>query len=304
MGVDCFDPFYARQAKEANIRRLAGDRFRLVEADVCDAGAMRDLLAVARPRAVFHIAALAGVRPSIQEPARYAKVNIEGLVNVLEASREAGCRTVLFASSSSVYGCNTKVPFAEDDPVDEPISPYAATKRAGELICRTYGHLHGLAIGCLRYFTVYGEAQRPDLAISAFMRKIATDQTVPMFGDGTTSRDYTYIADIVAGTLAAHDRVAGHAEEGPAKDRDGFCRIWNLGGSKPIPLREMIEMIGRVVGRAPKIEQLPMQPGDVERTWADLTRSELELNWSPTTDFETGLDRQWRWLRENLEMYG
>jgi UDP-glucuronate 4-epimerase len=275
---------------------------------------------------VFHIAALAGVRPSIADPARYALVNIDGLINVLDAARESGCRNIVFASSSSVYGNNRKVPFAETDSVDEPISPYAATKRAGELICHAYAHLFGLRIAALRFFTVYGPAQRPDLAISKFMRLIAAGEEVPMFGDGATSRDYTYIDDIVKGVLAAERRCCETDEE-TERRRDevveerndevvatphsvspslrlsvsspttGFFRIWNLGGSHPHTLSEMIETIARIVGKPAKIKPLPMQPGDVERTWADLTRSRAELGFEPHTSFEDGVREQWTWLR-------
>ncbi len=285
VGVDNFDPFYERTAKEANLHRLGGDRFELVEADICDRDAMSALFGRTSPDGVFHLAALAGVRPSIREPARYASVNVDGLVSVLDATRQSGCRRVLFASSSSVYGNNPKVPFAETDPVDEPISPYAATKRAGELVCHPYAHLFGLAIGCARLFTVYGPAQRPDLAISRFMRLIAEDRPVPMFGDGTSSRDYTYVSDIIDGCLAAETRLG---------DEDQGCfRIWNLGGSRPVELRAMIDAISAVVGREAKIDPQPVQPGDVDRTWADLTRSRDELGYEPRVAFGDGLRRQW-----------
>jgi UDP-glucuronate 4-epimerase len=253
--------------------------------DIRDRAATADLLARARPQGVIHLAALAGVRPSIAEPARYASVNVDGLVSILDATRAAGCGRFLFASSSSVYGNNSKVPFAETDPVDEPISPYAATKRAGELICHAYSHLFGLAVGCARLFTVFGPAQRPDLAISRFMRLVAAGSPVPMYGDGTSSRDYTYISDIVEGCLAA-DAVL--AERGA-----GYFRIWNLGGSRPVALRDMIDQIARVVGRPATIDPQPPQPGDVDRTWADLERSRVELGYEPKVPFEEGLRRQW-----------
>ncbi len=288
-GVDNFDPFYERDAKQANLERVRDDRFELVEADIRDGEAMVALFERERPDTVFHIAALAGLRLSLQDPARYASVNVEGLVSVLEAARAAGCRRFVFASSSSVYGNAAKPgPFSETDPVDSPISPYAATKRAGELICHTYADLFDISIGCLRLFTVYGPAQRPDLAIGKFMRLIAEDRPVPMFGDGTTSRDYTYVDDIVAGALAADTRLGA--------ERSGYFRIWNLGGSHPVTLREMIESIGRVMGRTPRVEQQPMQPGDVQRTWADVSRSRSELGYEPGTPFEEGLRRQWEWV--------
>lgn len=293
VGVDNFDAFYDRQLKHDNLSRLGGLDFELVEADICDAGAMSQLFQRVKPDGLFHIAALAGVRPSIDNPARYASVNVDGLVNVLDAAREAGCQNIAFASSSSVYGNNAKVPFAEDDPVDDPISPYAATKRAGELMCRVYCRLFGMSIVSLRFFTVFGPAQRPDLAIGKFMRLIARGGEVPMFGDGSTSRDYTFIDDIIDGVLAAYDRAA-------SADRGSF-RIYNLGGSKPVRLDEMIQAIGQVVGRPPRIVQHPMQPGDVQRTYADLSRSNRELGFKPCTGFLEGLERQWQWLRTRLD---
>jgi len=293
VGVDSYDAFYERGVKEANAARLAGERFEMVEADIRDREGMAALLDQARPDAVYHMAALAGVRPSIEDPGRYASVNVDGLVSVLDAARGSSCRRVLFASSSSVYGNNRKVPFAETDPVDEPISPYAATKRAGELLCHAYAHLFGLSIACLRLFTVFGPAQRPDLAIGKFMRLIAAGDPVPMFGDGTTSRDYTYISDIVGGCLAAETRLSSEPE--------GFCRIWNLGGSHPVTLAGMVEAIGEVIGRTPEIERLPLQAGDVDRTWADLTRSRAELGYEPKVSFADGLQRQWAWMQPTLQ---
>lgn len=299
VGVDNFDPFYDRTAKVANIAPLQCDGFELVEADIRDGEAMCRLFDRVRPISVFHIAALAGVRPSIQEPARVVAVNVEGLVNVLEAARRCGCRRFVFASSSSVYGNPEKVgPFSEDDPVDQPISPYAATKRAGEVLCYTYSRLYEMVIACVRMFTVYGPAQRPDLAIGKFMRLIADGRPVPMFGDGGSSRDYTYIDDIIHGVLAAHDRIQASNLSASGGQASNHFRIWNLGGSKPVALRRMIEAIGSVVGKTPRIEQLHMQPGDVQRTWADLGRSRAELGYEPKTSFGDGLRRQWVWMRE------
>jgi UDP-glucuronate 4-epimerase len=294
IGIDNFDAFYPRALKQANLERVwarcgANATFEFVQADICNAPNMRELLQHHRPAAVFHMAALAGVRPSIAEPARYAQVNVNGTVSVLDAARSAGCRDLIFASSSSVYGNNKKVPFSEDDPVEEPISPYAATKRAGELICHTYAHLFGMRIAALRLFTVYGPCQRPDLAISRFMRLIAAGEEVTMFGDGTSSRDYTYIDDIVQGMIAAFN-VLGQRKEG------GFFRIWNLGNSHPITLAEMIDSIARAVGKPARIKRLPPQPGDVERTWADLKRSRSELGYLPQTTFVEGLRRQFQAL--------
>lgn len=296
-GLDNFDPFYSRQLKQFNLDPIASsdpasrENFEFIEGDICDTESVSGAIRRVKPDIVYHIAALAGVRPSIQQPQRYARVNIDGLANVLEAAREAGCNKIVFASSSSVYGNNAKIPFAETDRVDEPISPYAATKASGELLCRVHAHLHGASVVVLRFFTVFGPAQRPDLAISYFMRLIANDEEVPMFGDGSTSRDYTFIDDIIGGVLAAGERVQ--------QAEPGFFRIYNLGGSHPVSLRTMIDSVGEVIGRTPRIKPLPMQPGDVERTWADLTRSSDELGYQPRTEFRAGLEQQWQWLRDH-----
>ncbi|MGI9012883.1 MAG: GDP-mannose 4,6-dehydratase [Phycisphaerales bacterium] len=286
VGLDNFDAFYPRAIKLKNIQpALSCDRFTLIEADIRDQAALSESFAVHQPRAVFHLAALAGVRPSVEAPQRFADVNINGLVALLDAARAVACRKIIFASSSSVYGNNRKVPFAEDDAVDHPISPYAATKRAGELLCYTYAHLFEMQIACLRFFTVYGPRQRPDLAIARFMHAIANEQPIHMFGDGSSSRDYTYIDDILRGVLAAHDRIEDPALEG--------FRIWNLGGSSPISLKQMIAAVEHVVGHKARVEQLPQQPGDVERTFADVTRARAELGLMETVAFAEGLQKQW-----------
>lgn len=292
LGVDNFDPFYDEMMKRENLRGVRGDRFRLIEADIRDWPRMRSLFAEVRPDVVFHFAALAGVRPSMDDPHRYVDVNVVGLVTLLEAMREGGRGRLVLASSSSVYGDNEKAPFAENDPLRHQISPYAATKRAGELIAETWARAHGLRVAILRLFTVFGPAQRPDLAVGKFMRHVARDRPLPMFGDGSTSRDYTYVDDVVDGVLAAAERI-DEAE-------DGFSRIWNIGHSRPVRLRDLIDAIGRVVGRTPRIERRPLQRGDVRRTWADLTRVKVELGYEPTVDFEDGLKRQWEWLRPRL----
>ncbi len=301
VGVDDLDPFYDPALKRLNLESLASEAFEFVHADIRDAQAMQSVFGQVKADGMFHVAALAGVRPSIKEPARYASVNVDGLVSVLEAARAIGCRRVVFASSSSVYGNNRKVPFAESDPVDEPISPYAATKRAGELICRTYSHLFGMSIACARLFTVFGPAQRPDLAIHKFMRLIAAGEPVPMYGDGSTSRDYTYVDDVVEGMLAAYGRLS--ATEPGSMEAPGFFRIWNLGGSRPVALARLIELIGGVVGKTPHIEQLPLPPGDVGQTWADLARSRAELGYEPKTSLEDGLARQWDWMMRHLDRF-
>ncbi|MCH8823585.1 MAG: GDP-mannose 4,6-dehydratase [Planctomycetes bacterium] len=287
IGIDNFDPFYDRKLKLANIADLDQNSFQLIDCDIRNTLEITEIFKRDPIDCVFHIAALAGVRPSIEDPARYASVNIDGLLSVLEAARSINCNRFIFASSSSVYGDNKKVPFAETDPVDEPISPYAATKRSGELICHTYSKVFGLSIACLRFFTVFGPAQRPDLAISKFMHMIDSGKTIPMFGDGSTSRDYTYIDDIIQGVLAANDFISS---------TNNKYRIFNLGGSKPITLKQMIDKVAKVVGKPAKIEQLPMQTGDVLQTFADLTRSKADLGFDPQTSFEEGLQKQWEWV--------
>lgn len=297
VGIDNFDPFYSPEVKRANAAACAaaatvsggGGRageFELVELDICDAGAMIAAVGEASPELVIHLAAKAGVRPSIEDPVGYARSNVLGTAIVLEACQRAGAQRIVCASSSSVYGDNEKIPFAEADEVSRPISPYASTKAACELIAHAHHALHGQPVAMLRFFTVFGPRQRPDLAISRFMGLIAAGEPVPMFGDGSTSRDYTFIDDIVVGILAAAEAI----------ERRGF-RVWNLGSDTPVRLDEMIEQVARVVGKPPLIERRPRQPGDVERTWADLTRSRAELGYAPSTTFADGLRAQWEWMR-------
>jgi UDP-glucuronate 4-epimerase len=281
VGLDNFCDFYDPAIKRARAARLASrPGCTIIEGDIRDTPVVDTMFATHAPGSVIHIAAMAGVRPSIQNPRLYAEVNIGGTVNMLSAAQRAGCSRFIFASSSSVYGNNPKVPFAETDPVDHPISPYASTKRACELLCHTHWHLTGMPVACLRFFTVYGPGQRPDLAIARFLDLVAKDQSIPVFGDGTSSRDYTYVDDIVDGIIAAHDRIDGY-------------RIYNLGGSQPVTLNQLIETIGLVVGKQPRIEHHPPQPGDVERTYADLTRSRAELGYHPRTTLFEGITRQW-----------
>lgn len=285
VGVDNLDPFYSPDIKERvdqQTAQAAPGRYTPLRTDINDTPALEAILRERRVEGVVHLAARAGVRPSIEDPVGYAHVNVTGTASVLHAATRAGCRRVVVASSSSVYGNNTKVPFAEDDPVDRPISPYAATKRACELLGFSHHHLTGMPIAMLRFFTVYGPGQRPDLAISKFMKLLRAGTPIPMFGNGHTSRDYTFIDDIVAGVVASYERIDAH----------GF-RIWNLGGSSPVTLTELIAAIGRVAGVDPRIEHRPAQAGDVERTWADLTRSARELDYRPRTSLEDGLRAQW-----------
>lgn len=292
VGVDNFDPFYDVNVKARNVAEVektaakARGAFELVRADICDADAMNALLARSRPGGVIHLAARAGVRPSIADPVGYSRANVLGTSVLLEAAKRAGVSRFVMASSSSVYGNNPRTPFAEDHDVSFPVSPYAATKRSCELIAHAHWHLTGMPTACLRFFTVFGPRQRPDLAIANFLRLVSRGDEVPMYGDGASSRDYTYVDDVVRGVLASYDRIGEH----------GY-RIWNLGGSSPVPLAEMIATIGRTVGRQPRIRPMPAQPGDVERTWADLTRSAAELDYRPRTPFEEGVRRQWEWLK-------
>jgi UDP-glucuronate 4-epimerase len=301
IGLDNFCDFYDPARKRANIEAaMAHPRFQLVEADIRDRAAVLEAFATHRPAAVVHLAAMAGVRPSIEHPDYYAAVNVSGTVNLLDAAVAHGVQRFLFASSSSVYGNNPKVPFAETDSVDHPISPYAATKKAGELICYTYHHLHALPVFCLRFFTVFGPRQRPDLAISKFLRLVAAGKRIPVFGDGSASRDYTYIDDIVSGILATLDRcgTVGTTTGGSGdQSSGGGYRIYNLGGSHPVSLKDLIATIEKVVGRTAVLDRLPMQPGDVERTWADLTRSSAELGYHPRTSLGEGIARQWAWMK-------
>jgi len=293
VGVDNFDPFYARAIKERNLSEVQGGSpagaFEFAEMDLCDQPALEALFARVRPEGVIHLAAKAGVRPSIEDPIGYARANVMATAGVQEAARKAGAERLVVASSSSVYGNNDVVPFSEEHSVDAPISPYAATKKACELIGHTHWHLTGMPTAMLRFFTVFGPRQRPDLAIGKFMRRVALGEPIEMFGDGSTSRDYTYIDDIAAGVVAAYDRI----------DTFGY-RIWNLGGDHPVRLDELIAMIGRAIGREPVVVRKPMQPGDVERTWADVSRARDELGYVVRTGVEEGLARQWAWLRDRL----
>ncbi|MFA9479374.1 GDP-mannose 4,6-dehydratase [Phycisphaerales bacterium AB-hyl4] len=289
VGLDNFCDFYDPAIKHANLAQARTQGcFSLVEADLRDRDAVVEAVAAHRPDTVVHLAAMAGVRPSIENPAYYTAVNLNGTVNLLDAAVAQGCKRFIFASSSSVYGNNKKTPFSEDDRVDHPISPYAATKKAGELICHSYSHLYQLPITCLRFFTVFGPRQRPDLAINKFLRLVRDGKPIPMFGDGSTSRDYTFVDDIVDGVTAAIDRCG---------EPDRY-RIYNLGGHSPVSLREMIATVERVVGKAAQIDRQPMQPGDVDRTWADLTRVKAELGFEPATSLEEGIARQWQWMQE------
>lgn len=285
VALDSFDDFYDPAVKRSNIADcLKSPRFRLVEADIRDGAAVVAALAAHDVDTIVHLAARAGVRPSIENPSLYQDVNIRGTVEMLEAARRAGVRRFVFASSSSVYGNNRKVPFSESDNVDYPISPYAATKKAGELIAHTYHHLFDMDVTCLRFFTVYGPRQRPDLAIHKFARLIEAGRPIPVFGDGSMQRDHTYIDDIIDGVTRAIDRLGGY-------------HVYNLGESRPISLAGLIEAIEKALGRKAIIERLPPQPGDVDTTYADVTLARKELGYEPRTKLEDGLATFVAWLR-------
>jgi UDP-glucuronate 4-epimerase len=284
--LDNFDDFYNPALKRRNLRRAqAHPRFLLVEGDLREPAFLDGLLQQEKFDVVAHLAARAGVRPSIQNPLLYTDVNIRGTLQVLEACRKSGTRRLVFASSSSVYGNSSKVPFSEEDPVSHPISPYAATKRAAELICHTYHHLYGIDIACLRFFTVYGPRQRPEMAIHHFTRLIHEGKKISLFGDGKTSRDYTYIDDILDGTMGALSREHGF-------------EIYNLGESRTVPLVRLVQAIEKQLGKKAAIEFLPAQPGDVEQTYADIRKARDRLGYRPHTDLEEGLSHFVRWYLE------
>jgi UDP-glucuronate 4-epimerase len=293
VGIDNFCDFYPESIKRENISRAAGSgAFEMVQADIRDREPVFAAMEKHKPGVVVHLAAMAGVRPSIERPDYYTQVNLSGTVNLLDAAVKVGVKKFVFASSSSVYGNNPKAPFSEEDNVDHPISPYAATKKAGELICHAYWHLHRMPITCLRFFTVFGPRQRPDLAIQKFLKLVRDGKPVPVFGDGSTSRDYTFVQDIVDGISRAMANC-----KTPDQGGHGY-RVYNLGGNHPITLSELLETVGRVVGKPVLINRLPVQPGDVERTWADLSRSGRELGYAPHTSIQEGITRQWEWLQK------
>ncbi len=285
--VDDFNDFYAPALKRANVApHLGRADFRLVEADIRDRAALERVFAATEFAVIVHLAARAGVRPSLSEPLLYAETNINGTLHLLELARVHNVPQFVFGSSSSVYGINAKVPFSEDDPIRRPISPYAATKAAGELLCHTYAHLHGLRTVALRFFTVYGARQRPDLAIHKFAKLISAGKPIPVFGDGTTRRDYTYIDDIIAGVRAAIDYDASMYE------------AINLGESRTVELRELIALLEDALGRKAQIERQPSQPGDVPQTFADITKARRLLGYDPQTPIEEGIRRFVAWFKE------
>lgn len=288
MALDNFDDFYDPALKDRNLRRARSFRsLTEVRGDIRDQVLLSTL--PDEIDTVVHIAALAGVRPSLQDPVRYYDVNVTGTAALLEWARRRGIERFLFASSSSVYGNADRVPFSEDFDVGNPISPYAATKRAGELLCRTYHNVYGMTVPCLRFFTVYGPRQRPDLAIHKFVRLLDQGEPIPMFGDGSSERDYTYIEDILTG-------LEGVLKWAESRTSPAF-EIINLGENHTVSLQEMIEVIGEEMGVEPRIERHPMQPGDVTRTWADISKARRLFGYDPSWGFREGIREFVEWFR-------
>ena len=287
VGFDNFDPFYDPALKHDNVREIYTSdhrgNFRFVEGDIRNQTDLDGLFREHSPDVVVHLAARAGVRPSIQNPLLYEDVNVRGTLELLEVCRRNGVTRLIFGSSSSVYGTNPKVPFSETDPLVSMISPYAVTKRSGELLCYTYHYLYDLNIFCLRFFTVYGPRQRPEMAIHKFARLIQHGETVPLFGDGTTSRDYTYIDDIADGILAAIERLRGY-------------EIFNLGESRTVPLMTLITLLEDALDKKARIDFLPQQPGDVPVTYADVSKAQRLLGYHPRVSIEDGIRRFVKWF--------
>ena len=283
---DNFDPFYDRSIKEENIRpHLANRNYTLVRGDIRDTSAIRQMeMEDGSYDVIVHLAARGGVRPSIEDPVGYQDINVAGTQSVLELARRCRVRQFVFASSSSVYGINPRVPWREDDFVLQPISPYASTKVSGELLGHVYSHLYGMRFIALRFFTVYGPRQRPDLAIHKFARLMLAGRTIPVYGDGTTSRDYTYIDDIIRGTRAAMEYTATPYE------------VINLGNTHTVSLREMIAGLERALGLTADLAVLPEQPGDVPKTWASVEKARALLGYAPTTSYEEGIEKFARWV--------
>ena len=287
--IDDFNNFYDPEIKRANISEHVTDpRYKLAAVDIRDRAALKEIFNQNNFDGIVHLAARAGVRPSLSEPQLYTETNINGTVNLLELARKHNIKQFVFGSSSSVYGINAKVPFSEDDPIRQPISPYAATKAAGELLCHTYSHLYGLRCVCLRFFTVYGPRQRPDLAIHKFAKLISAGKPIPVFGDGTTRRDYTYVADIIDGVVAAIHY-----------DKSDF-EVFNLGESRTVQLRELISLLENELDTHATIDRQPSQPGDVPQTFADITKARALLGYNPQTQIEAGLHRFVEWFRAKL----
>ncbi len=288
--LDNFNEFYAPEIKRANIASaLKKPNFKLYENDICDAESLRPIFAENEFDVIVHLAAWAGVRPSLMNPKLYAQVNVSGTLNLLELAKDFNVRQFVFGSSSSVYGINSKIPFSEDDKISQPISPYAATKAAGELLCHTFSHLYDIRTICLRFFTVYGARQRPDLAIHKFSKLITEEKPIPVFGDGTTRRDYTFIDDIIQGVRAAIDY-----------DKTNY-EVFNLGESQTIELSKLIELLEKSLNKKAIIERREMQSGDVPVTYADISKSKEILGYNPQTKIEDGIPKFVEWFLSNIQ---
>lgn len=285
--IDDFNDFYAPELKRANVTPfLPNENFQLFEADIFNAQALQNIFNKNSFDVIVHLAARAGVRPSLEQPKLYAQTNINGTLNLLDLAKDFGVKQFVFGSSSSVYGNSEKVPFSEDEKIQNPISPYAATKAAGELLCHTYSHLYDIRTVCLRFFTVYGARQRPDLAIRKFSKLITEGKPIQVFGDGSTRRDYTFVDDIIQGVRAAidYDRTAHE--------------IFNLGESDTVELKYLIELLEKNLAQKAVIERRPMQPGDVAQTFADISKARGLLNYNPQTKIEDGIRKFVEWFRE------
>lgn len=284
--IDDFNDFYSPEIKRANAAaHLQNPDYRLIETDIRSASGLRDVFENNEFSVIVHLAARAGVRPSLSEPVLYYQTNVDGTLNLLELAKEFGVKQFVFGSSSSVYGINCDVPFSEEDRVCRPISPYASTKAAGELMCHTYSHLYDIRTVCLRFFTVYGARQRPDLAIHKFSKLITGGRPIQMFGDGTTRRDYTYIDDIIQGVRASMDYDGAMHE------------VFNLGESETTELKRLIELLEENLGKKAVIDRQPMQPGDVPITFADISKARELLNYNPTTKIEQGIPKFVEWFK-------
>ncbi|MDI9583017.1 MAG: GDP-mannose 4,6-dehydratase [Acidobacteriota bacterium] len=293
VGVDCFDPYYDERLKRRNLECVcAHPGFSFMQGDVCDGEMLERVFAEHQPRIVFHLAARAGVRGSIQDPELYTRMNVDATVTLLEAARKHGVERFVLASSSSVYGASNSLPFSEDQRIDKPESPYAATKVAAEALSYTYSRIHKLPVTCLRFFTVYGPRQRPDLAISKFVGLMLQDKPIPVYGDGTASRDFTFVGDIVRGIVATM-----HALE---LGEPGCFEVINLGSDRPITVLQMVEGIEAALGQKAVIDWQPPAPGDVPHTWASVEKAGRLLQWKPQTSLADGLSAFVDWYRKSL----
>jgi UDP-glucuronate 4-epimerase len=287
--LDNFNDFYDPEIKRRNVRDLeSASRIPLHVVDIIDRGNLEKVFENSRPDAVVHLAAWAGVRPSLEKPALYASVNVTGTVHLLDLAKEYSTKCFIFGSSSSVYGGSRSVPFTEEDPVDRPVSPYAATKRAGELLCHTYAHNYSMNITCLRFFTVYGPRQRPEMAIHKFARLMLKGEEVPIFGKGDSQRDYTYVEDIVDGVLRAISL-------------NPRFEIFNLGESQTVPLLDIVKHLEDSLGIKARLRFLPVQPGDMDITYADITRARRVLGYNPRTPFKDGIQLFADWFLKSRQ---